>query len=123
MGDLDANTDTPDATFVRDRLASLTPDSVPIYGEWQSQWNGYTHGTAVASVAVSGNPVARMVQHFRTNKARVVNMSWMRPEYGFVSELERCAPRRRFSSLQRLGTAARTRSSTTLRFVSIYRIC
>ena len=31
MGDLDANMDTPDATFVRDRLASLTPDSVPIY--------------------------------------------------------------------------------------------
>ncbi len=123
IGDLDANMDTPDATFVRDRLASLPPDSVPIYEEWQSQWNGYTHGTAVASVAVSGNPaarivlgrmqfsnaaipdpcpsranaereavmLARMVQHFRTNKARVVNMSWMRPEYGFVSELERCA--------------------------------
>ncbi len=123
-GDLDANLDTPDATFVRERLASLTPDSAQIYERWQSQWNGYSHGTAVSSVAVEGNPaarivlgrmqfsnarvpdpcpsranaerearmLARMVQHFRTHKARVVNMSWTRPEYGFLSELERCAP-------------------------------
>jgi len=124
MSDLDANMDTPDARFVRDRFVSLPPDSAEMYERWISQWNGYSHGTAVASVAVEGNPaarillgrmqfsnsvipdpcpsranaereariLARMVQHFRTHKARVVNMSWMRPEYGFLGELERCAP-------------------------------
>jgi len=124
MSDLDANMDTPDAKYVRERLAALTPDSAEIYDRWQSQWNGYSHRTAVSSVAVEGNPaarivlgrmqfsssaipdpcpsranarrearmLARMVQHFRTHKARVVNMSWMRPEYGFLGELERCAP-------------------------------
>ncbi|MEO5799747.1 MAG: S8 family serine peptidase [Gemmatimonadales bacterium] len=124
IGDLDANLDTPDAHFVRDRMATLSADSVAIYQDWEDQWNGYSHGTAVTSVAVAGNPsvrvvlgrmefshgaipdpcpsranaereaamLARMVTYFRLQQARVVNMSWGRPENGLLGELERCAP-------------------------------
>ncbi len=124
IGDLDDNRDTPDARYVRDRMAKLSADSVAIYDDWQAEWNGYSHGTAVTSVAVAGNPVVRvvlgrmefshaaipdpcpsranaereaamlgrMVSFFRSHGARVVNMSWGRPENGFLSELDRCAP-------------------------------
>ncbi|MEP6999116.1 MAG: S8 family serine peptidase [bacterium] len=124
VGDMDANLETADAKYVRDRMARLSADSVAIYEEWQDQWNGYTHGTAVTSVAVAGNPavsvvlgrmefsygaipdpcpsranaereaamLGRMVAFFRSQQARVVNMSWGRPENGMLSELERCAP-------------------------------
>jgi Subtilase family len=124
LSDLDANIDSPDAAFVNTRMTSLSADSVPIYDDWMAQWNGYSHGTAVASVAVAGNPaarivlgrmqfshgavpdpcpsrvnaqreaamLARMVAFFRAQDVRVVNMSWGRPESGFLSELERCAP-------------------------------
>jgi len=124
LSDLDANIDSPDATYVNQRMASLSPDSVTIYDDWMAQWNGYSHGTAVTSVAVAGNPaarivlgrmqfshgavpnpcpsranaqreaamLARMVTFFRAQDVRVVNMSWGRPESGFIGELERCAP-------------------------------
>ncbi len=124
LGDLDANMDTPDARYTLDRLASLSADSVALYTDWQDQWNGYSHGTIVTSVAVAGNPAARVVLgrmefsssaipdpcpsrvnaeheaamlvriagYFAAQKVRVVNMSWMRPESGFLGELERCAP-------------------------------
>jgi hypothetical protein len=36
--------------------------------------------------------LARTVRFFRERKVRVVNMSWMRPESGFLGELVRCAP-------------------------------
>ncbi len=36
--------------------------------------------------------LARMVAFFRAQDVRVVNMSWGRPESGFLGELERCAP-------------------------------
>lgn len=124
LGDLDANLDTPEARFTRDRMATLSADSLALYSDWQGLWNGYSHGTVVTSVAVAGNPAARVVvgrmefsssaipdpcpsranaereakmlvqmaQYFGEQKVRVVNMSWMRPESGFISELERCAP-------------------------------
>ncbi|MEQ1692994.1 MAG: S8 family serine peptidase [Gemmatimonas sp.] len=124
IGDLDANRDTPDAKYTRDRMTSLSADSAVIYEDWQSQWNGYSHGTAVTSIAVAGNPaarvvlgrmqfshtaipdpcpsranavreaamLARMITFFRSHDVRVVNMSWGRPESGFLRELERCAP-------------------------------
>ena len=124
LGDMDANIDSPDAKYTRDRMANLSPDSAALYEDWQNQWNGYSHGTAVASVAVAENPaarivlgrmefthanipdpcpsraganreatvLARMLTYFRNNHVRVVNMSWGRPESGFLSELDRCAP-------------------------------
>ncbi len=124
MSDLEANLDSPEATFTRDRMSTLSADSVVIYDDWMAQWNGYSHGTAVTSVAIDGNPaarvvlgrmefshaaipdpcpsranaereatmLARMMAFFRAQEVRVVNMSWGRPESGFLSELERCAP-------------------------------
>lgn len=123
LGDLDANMDTPEAKYTRNRMATLSADSIALYTDWQAQWNGYSHGTIVTSVAVAGNPAARvvlgrmefssdadpdpcpsranaereaamlvrMVRFFGEQKVRVVNMSWMRPESGFLDELERCA--------------------------------
>ncbi|MCC6771027.1 MAG: S8 family serine peptidase [Gemmatimonadaceae bacterium] len=123
MSDLDANVDSPDANAARTRLASIPADSATQFWEEVEQWNGYSHGTAVTSVAVAGNPAARIalgrmqfshtetpnpcpsraqadleaamlgriVAFFRTSRVRVVNMSWGRPERGFLSELERCA--------------------------------
>ncbi len=123
LGDLDANMDTPDARYTRDRMATLSADSIALYTDWQDQWNGYSHGTVVTSVAVAGNPAARVVlgrmefsssaipdpcpsranaereaamlvriaRFFAEQKVRVVNMSWGRPESGFLGELERCA--------------------------------
>lgn len=125
LGDLDANLETAEAKLTRDRMATLSPDSVSVYEDWIAQWNGYTHGTAVTSVAIAQNPAARivigrmqfshaavpdpcpsranaereaamlakMVEFFRANAVRVVNMSWGRPESGFLGELERCAAR------------------------------
>src|SRR5690606_26266252 len=126
LGHLDANLDTPDAAYVLERMASLSADSVTIYEDWFAQWNGYTHGTAVTSIALAGNPVARvvvgrmefshtaipdpcpsranaereaamlgrMVAYFRSQGARVVNMSWGRSENGFLSALDLRAPSR-----------------------------
>ncbi len=123
LGDLDANIDTPEAREIRDRMATLSADSIALYTDWQAQWNGYSHGTVVTSVAVAGNPAARVVlgrmefsssaipdpcpsranaereaamlvriaRFFGEQRVRVVNMSWMRPESGFLGELERCA--------------------------------
>lgn len=107
LGDIQFNIDSPEATAVRQRMATLPQEDVEGFLEALSAYGNYSHGTHVAGIASEGNPFARIlaarmtyghtlipeeptlaqahrdaamflevVDYFRTQNVRVVNMSW-----------------------------------------------
>lgn len=117
--DVQASIDSPEATTLKQKIASMHPVEVKTFLEDLMQFILYFHGTHVAGVAVEGNPFARIliarltadyrtiplpptverahksakmyrevVEYFKTNNVRVVNMSWGGTLRGTESDLE-----------------------------------
>jgi len=59
--DLILSIDSPEATAVKQKVASLPASEVPSFFEAISLYSNYVHGTHVAGIAVRGNPAARIV--------------------------------------------------------------
>ncbi|MGH9544112.1 MAG: S8 family serine peptidase [Terriglobales bacterium] len=59
--DLILSLDSPEATAVKQKAASLPASEVPSFFEAISLYSNYVHGTHVAGIAVRGNPAARIV--------------------------------------------------------------
>jgi subtilisin family serine protease len=59
--DLLLSIDSPEATALKQKVASLSPSAVPNFIESISFYSNYVHGTHVAGIAVQGNPAARVV--------------------------------------------------------------
>ncbi len=59
--DLILSIDSPEATAVKQKVASLPASEVPAFFEAISLYSNYVHGTHVAGIAVRGNPAARIV--------------------------------------------------------------
>lgn len=61
FSDLEQSIDSPDASAVREKIASLAPNQVPSFFEQIELYEDYAHGTHVSGIAVHGNPAARIV--------------------------------------------------------------
>ena len=61
FSDLQSAVDSPAATAVRAKIASLTPAEVGPFLEQMDLYGIYAHGTHVTGIAVRGNPAARIV--------------------------------------------------------------
>lgn len=59
--DLLLSIDSPEATALKQKVASLSPSAVPSFIESIGFYLNYLHGTHVAGIAVQGNPAARVV--------------------------------------------------------------
>lgn len=59
--DLQASIDSPEATALRQHLASLQPADVQPFIESLNLFGNYTHGTHVAGIAAAGNPAIRVL--------------------------------------------------------------
>lgn len=124
MDDIDSGVDSPQARELKAWLDTLTGTREDAFYGTIERYIGYTHGTALADIALSGLEdaevvIARMewwhgsppvpcwsreladkeaasirdLLHFVVAQgARVVVMSWMRTERGYVRNLEQCAP-------------------------------
>lgn len=105
--DMQSSINSPEATALKQKLASIEPEQVNAFFEDMTRYALYCHGTHVAGVAVDGNPFARImvarftmdyrtipdpptlemsrkmaqnyrevIEYFKHNGVRVVNMSW-----------------------------------------------
>ena len=105
--DVQSAINSPEATALKQDLASIQPDEVNSFFEDMTRYALYCHGTHVTGVAVDGNPYARImvarftmdyrtipdaptiemsqkiaqnyrevIEYFKDNGVRVVNMSW-----------------------------------------------
>lgn len=122
--DLDSNSDSPQARALSQRLKQQTPEEKAAFDDVVGRYSGYSHGTAVADIALAGLKhveilIARMewwhgsppvpcwtreladreaasisdqLGFLVENKARVVNMSWVRAEGAYLGNLEKCFP-------------------------------
>ncbi len=61
FSDLQTNVDSPEATAVRKKIASLAATDVPDFLQNLELYANYAHGTHVSGIAVRGNPAARIV--------------------------------------------------------------
>lgn len=61
FGDLRANVDSPEATALKRKLATLPQDQVKPFLEGLTHYSQYAHGTHVAGIALRGNPAARLL--------------------------------------------------------------
>jgi hypothetical protein len=61
LSDLQAAIDSPEADALRMKIAALSPAEVGTFLEGLNFYSGYIHGTHVASIAVDGNPAARLL--------------------------------------------------------------
>lgn len=61
FSDLQLSIDSPEATALREKVASLTASAAPTFLEETTFYAYYAHGTHVAGIAVRGNPAARIV--------------------------------------------------------------
>jgi subtilisin family serine protease len=61
ISDLQASIDSPAATAVKQKIASLAAADVPPFLENIQLFGNYAHGTHVAGLAVRGNPAAHIV--------------------------------------------------------------
>lgn len=52
--DMDANVDSPQAKALSRRLKKQTPEEKALFDDVVGRWSGYTHGTAVADIALAG---------------------------------------------------------------------
>ncbi|NOR16732.1 S8 family serine peptidase [candidate division WOR-3 bacterium] len=59
--DLQAGIDSPEATALKQKLSTMSPEQVKPFMEDIMQFALYSHGTHTASIAVDGNPVARIL--------------------------------------------------------------
>lgn len=59
--DMEANLDTPDATALKQKMASLPADQVKPFFEGLGLYSQYAHGTHVAGISTRGNPAARVL--------------------------------------------------------------
>ncbi len=59
--DMQAAISSPEATALKQKLASIQPDEVNSFLEDMTRYALYCHGTHVAGVAVDGNPFARIM--------------------------------------------------------------
>jgi subtilisin family serine protease len=59
--DMEANLDTPDATALKQKMASLPADQVKPFFEGLGLYSQYAHGTHVAGISTHGNPAARVL--------------------------------------------------------------
>jgi hypothetical protein len=124
LDDIDSGVDSPKARELNawlDTISKVREDA--FYGAID-RYIGYTHGTALADIAVNGLPDAELINarmewwhgsppvpcwsreladkeaasirdlldFVVVQGARVVVMSWMRTERGYVRNLEQCAP-------------------------------
>jgi subtilisin family serine protease len=72
FSDLQLSLDTPEASAVRAKIASLRPTEVPAFFEQIGLFGNYVHGTHVSGIAVRGNPAARIVVGRLTFDWRIV---------------------------------------------------
>jgi len=61
LSDLQAAIDSPEADALRTKIAALPQSKVGSFLEGLNFYSGYIHGTHVASIAVDGNPAARLL--------------------------------------------------------------
>ncbi len=59
--DLQASIDSPEATALKTKLASLPPAQIKPFIEGIAEYANYAHGTHVAGIALRGNPAARLL--------------------------------------------------------------
>lgn len=59
--DLDGGVESPAAALMTARLESLSEEDTAAFADAIGRWSGYTHGTAVADIAVAGNGRAEIV--------------------------------------------------------------
>ena len=114
--DLQASIDSPEASALRQKMATMEPEDVTPFIEDLMQFALHMHGTHVGGIAIKGNPAARImpvrfevdyhvvppaptvedahraaqmyrdiINYYKDNGVRVVNMSWV----GTVRETER----------------------------------
>jgi len=60
FSDLQLSIDSPEATAVKQKFASLSPADVPAFIEQLEFYSIYSHGTHVAGIAARGNPAIRL---------------------------------------------------------------
>ena len=60
FSDLQLSIDSPEATTVKQKFASLAPADVPAFIEQLEFYSIYSHGTHVAGIASRGNPAIRL---------------------------------------------------------------
>lgn len=60
FSDLQLSIDSPEATALKKKLASLAPGDVPAFIEQLEMFAQYAHGTHVAGIASRGNPAIRL---------------------------------------------------------------
>jgi subtilisin family serine protease len=117
--DLMAGVNSSEATALKQRTSTMSPDEVKPFMEDIMRCANYMHGTHTAGITVDGNPAARIVvarltvdhrlipppptvekarksatmykevvDYFKANNVRVVNMSWGGTLRGTESDLE-----------------------------------
>jgi subtilisin family serine protease len=59
--DISVGVDSPEATALKNKMATMKPEQVRSFQEDLEQQVMYTHGTLVASLVISGNPYARIL--------------------------------------------------------------
>ena len=52
--DIDSNVDSPQAKALNQRLKQQTPEEKVLFDDVVGRWSGYSHGTAVADIALAG---------------------------------------------------------------------
>jgi subtilisin family serine protease len=72
FSDLQANIDSPEATALKQKLASLPKDEFKPFVEGLSAYSNYAHGTHVAGIAVAGDPAARLMAARITFDYRII---------------------------------------------------
>lgn len=61
LDDLDSGTDSLEAKALDERLKRMSKKEEDEFFATMDRWSGYSHGTAVADIAIAGNPHAEIV--------------------------------------------------------------
>lgn len=61
LDDRDSGVDTPEAREISERLEKQSPAEAAEFDDVVGRWSGYVHGTAVADIALAGNPHVELV--------------------------------------------------------------
>lgn len=59
--DIDGNVDSPEARALNQRMQQQTPEEKAVFDDAVGRWSGYSHGTAVADIALAGLEQAEIV--------------------------------------------------------------